>query len=124
MTPPFDDGLLADQAALARADAALRHLAEAGARVRLEAVTSAEPLAAAAARLAESRPRAGVAAGPDSRLLRAVLEPTCPVPFVAWPGPGLPGSAGAPQLDPRDLDPDLRRVETQRIVEPVDRSAA
>ena len=34
------------------------------------------------------RPRAIVAAGPDSRLLRAVLEPWCPVPFVAWPGPG------------------------------------
>ena len=26
--------------------------------------------------------------------LRAVLEPVCPVPFVAWPGPGLPGWAG------------------------------
>jgi len=23
-----------------------------------------------------------------------VLEPACPVPFVAWPGPGLPGWAG------------------------------
>jgi hypothetical protein len=98
MTPPFDDGLLDDEVALARADAALRHLAEAGARVRLEAVTSAEPLAVAVARLAESRPRAVVAAGPDSRLLRAVLEPTCPVPFVAWPGPGLPGWAGALDL--------------------------
>jgi hypothetical protein len=40
----------------------------------------------------------GVAAGPDSRLLRAVLEPWCPVPFVAWPGPGLPGWAGALDL--------------------------
>jgi hypothetical protein len=27
-----------------------------------------------------------------------VLEPTCPVPFVAWPGPGLPGWAGALDL--------------------------
>ena len=36
----------------------------------------------------DDRPRAVVAAGPDSRLLRAVLEPWCPVPFVAWPGPG------------------------------------
>jgi hypothetical protein len=27
-------------------------------------------------------------------LVRAVLEPVCPVPFVAWPGPGLPGWAG------------------------------
>ena len=35
--------------------------------------------------------RAVIAAGPDSRLLRAVLEPWCPVPFVAWPSPALPG---------------------------------
>jgi hypothetical protein len=98
MVPPFDDGLLDDEGALARADVELRRIAEAGARVRLEAVTSAEPLAAAVARLAESPPRAVVAAGPDSRLLRAVLEPTCPVPFVAWPGPGLPGWAGALDL--------------------------
>ena len=98
MAPPFDDGLLDDEAALARVDADLRRIAEAGARVRLESVTAAEPLAAAVLRLAESRPRAVVAAGPDSRLLRAVLEPTCPVPFVAWPGPGLPGWAGALDL--------------------------
>jgi len=98
MAPPFDDGLLDDEAALARVDADLRRIAEAGARVRLESATAAEPLAAAVLRLAESRPRAIVAAGPDSRLLRAVLEPTCPVPFVAWPGPGLPGWAGALDL--------------------------
>jgi hypothetical protein len=98
MSPAFDDGLLDDEAALRRAEADLRNLAEAGARVRLESVTSAEPLAAAVAQLAESRPRAVVAAGPDSRLLRAVLEPTCPVPFVAWPGPGLPGWAGTLDL--------------------------
>ena len=45
-----------------------------------------------------SRPRAVIAAGPDSRLLRAVLEPWCPVPFVAWPGPALPGWAGSLDL--------------------------
>ena len=39
-----------------------------------------------------------IAAGPDSRLLRAVLEPWCPVPFVAWPNPGLPGWAGSLDL--------------------------
>jgi hypothetical protein len=98
MSPAFDDGLLDDEAALSRADADLRRIAEAGARVRLESVTSAEPLAAAVSRLAESPPRAIVAAGPDSRLLRAVLEPTCPVPFVAWPGAGLPGWAGTLDL--------------------------
>lgn len=98
MSPAFDDGLLDDAEAIRRAEPDLRLLAEAGARVRLESVTSAESLAAAVARLSESRPRAVVAAGPDSRLLRAVLEPTCPVPFVAWPGAGLPGWAGTLDL--------------------------
>src|SRR3954447_17673433 len=98
MAPAFDDGLLADEVTLGRADQDLRQIAEAGARVRLESVTSAEPLQAAVARFAESRPRAVVAAGPDSRLLRAVLEPTCPGPFVAWRGAGLPGWAGALDL--------------------------
>lgn len=95
---PFDDGLLDDEESLRRAEPGLRYLAEAGSRVRREAVSAAEPLHAAVVRLAESRPRAVVAAGPDSRLLRAVLEPTCPVPFVAWPGAGLPGWAGALDL--------------------------
>ncbi len=94
----FDDGLLDDERALQRADLRLREIAEAGARVRRESVSAAESLAEAVLRLAESPPRAVVAAGPDSRLLRAVLEPTCPVPFVAWPGPGLPGWAGALDL--------------------------
>lgn len=94
----FDDGLLDDQHALARIDARLRHLAEGGARVRREAVAAEEAVAPAVDRLAEERPRAVVAAGPDSRLLRAVLEPVCPVPFVAWPGPGLPGWAGSLDL--------------------------
>jgi hypothetical protein len=98
VTAVFDDGLLDDQDALRAAEPALRYLAEAGSRVRREAVSAAEALNAAVTRLAETPPRAVVAAGPDSRLLRAVLEPTCPVPFVAWPGPGLPGWAGALDL--------------------------
>lgn len=94
----FEDGLLDDPSALARADARLRHLAESGARVRRESVAVAEALEGAAGRLAEWQPRAVLAAGPDSRLLRAVLEPVCPVPFVAWPGRGLPGWAGSLDL--------------------------
>ncbi len=95
----FDDSRLDDEAALAVADATLRPLAEAGARVRREAGEAAEAIEAAVARRAgDSRPRAVVAAGPDSRLLRAVLEPWCPVPFVAWPGPSLPGWAGGLDL--------------------------
>ena len=88
----FDDGLLDDEVALARADVRLRTLAESGARVRREAHEAAETTSELIARERdEARPRAVIAAGPDSRLLRAVLEPWCPVPFVAWPNPGLPG---------------------------------
>jgi len=95
----FDDSKLDDESALASADAVLRRLAEAGARVRLEASDATEAVESAVAAWSEdSRPRAVVAAGPDSRLLRAVLEPWCPVPFVAWPGPSLPGWAGALDL--------------------------
>ncbi len=95
----FDDSLLDDEEALGYADAALRPLAEAGARVRREAVEVGEALERALSEAdVDARPRAVVAAGPDSRLLRAVLEPWCPVPFVAWPGPSLPGWAGALDL--------------------------
>ena len=94
-TQPFDESLLDDAEALQHADVALRGLAEAGARVRTEANASNE----VAERLTQlGRPRALVAAGADARLLRAVLEPWCPVPFVAWPGPGLPGWVGALDL--------------------------
>jgi hypothetical protein len=90
----FDESLLDDSDALTRADATLRSLAEAGSRVRREVVAASEAIAAAVAVSRDDRPRAVIAAGPDSRLLRAVLEPSCPVPFVAWPNPGLPGWAG------------------------------
>jgi len=67
--------------------------------VRREAEDAAPAIAEAVSRAAEmSRPRAVVAAGPDSRLLRAVLETVCPVPFVAWPGASLPGWAGSLDL--------------------------
>src|SRR6187200_939741 len=99
MAEVFDDSRLDDEAALASADPVLRPLAEAGSRVRREVGAASEAIAAAVAgTLGESRPRAVVAAGPDSRLLRAVLEPWCPVPFVAWPGPKLPGWAGSLDL--------------------------
>jgi len=95
----FDESRLDDELVLARSDDELRRLAESGARVRRDAAEVAEALAAAVAKAqAGERPRAVVAAGPDSRLLRAVLEPWCPVPFVAWPGPGLPGWVGSLDL--------------------------
>jgi Bacterial phospho-glucose isomerase C-terminal SIS domain len=95
----FDESRLDDERALASADGRLRELAESGARVRREATeASAAVILASTSGQDAIRPRAIVAAGPDSRLLRAVLEPWCPVPFVAWPGPGLPGWAGGLDL--------------------------
>ena len=93
----FDESRLDDEQVLAAYDGALRPLAESGSRVRRE-WDSADPVRAAAGAGDLARPRAVVAAGPDSRLLRAVLEPWCPVPFVAWPGPSLPGWAGSLDL--------------------------
>ena len=94
----FDESRLDDERALGAADLRLRTLAEAGARVRRESTEVTEALDAAVSAARDSRPRAVIAAGPDSRLLRAVLEPWCPVPFVAWPGPSLPGWAGGMDL--------------------------
>lgn len=94
----FDESRLDDEAALGSADLRLRTLAESGARVRREVDAAASAIAEAVSRVGESRPRAVIAAGPDSRLLRAVLEPFCPVPFVAWPSPALPGWAGSLDL--------------------------
>jgi Bacterial phospho-glucose isomerase C-terminal SIS domain len=91
----FDDALLDDERALRLFDDRLRRLAESGARVRVAAEAAAPGLANLPS---QQRPRAIVAAGADARLLRAVLEPWCPVPFVAWPGPSLPGWAGALDL--------------------------
>jgi Bacterial phospho-glucose isomerase C-terminal SIS domain len=95
MADLFDDSRLDDPDILAAADEPLRRVAESGARVRREAGGVEEVLAN---QLPDVAPRAAVAAGPDARLLRAVLEPFCPVPFVAWPGPGLPGWVGAMDL--------------------------
>ncbi len=87
----FEDARLEDAAGLAAADHLLRPLAESGARVRREAMLAEGPLAAIRA---EEQIRALITFGPEARLLRAVLEPTCPVPLVAWPRLGLPGWVG------------------------------
>lgn len=95
----FDESRLDDEAVLAGSDLPLRTLAESGSRVRREAGEASTAIDEGVERSSElSRPRAVIAAGPDSRLLRAVLEPWCPVPFVAWPGPALPGWAGSLDL--------------------------
>ena len=91
----FDDSLLEDRAALAAADPVLRRMAEAGARVRRESAEAVGPIAG----LDDlPRPRAVIAAGSEARFIRAMLEPVCPVPFVAWPAHGLPGWVGALDL--------------------------
>ena len=76
----FDDSRLENADVLDAAAPLLMNLAGSGARVRREAATAEAPLAA----LTDAdRPRAVIAYGPEARLLRAVLEPVCPVPFVA-----------------------------------------
>ncbi|MGA4508361.1 SIS domain-containing protein [Propionibacteriaceae bacterium G1746] len=92
----FDDSRLAETTVSPRADEALRHLAGAGARIRREAGAPAEQLAGGFE--AGRRPRGVVAIGRGARLIRAVLEPFCPAPFVAWPFPGLPAWVGALDL--------------------------
>ena len=91
----FDDSWLEDRPTLRRADVALRRLAEAGARLRLEIGEAEEPLRGISHL---DRPRAVIAAGSEARFIRAMLEPVCPVPFVAWPAHGLPGWVGALDL--------------------------
>ncbi|MDA8438209.1 MAG: hypothetical protein M0Z51_05010 [Propionibacterium sp.] len=97
----FDDARLEDPRALAEADAQLRWLATAGARIRMTAAGMAA--AGSAERLLESfdlgrRPRGVLVVGGEARLIRAVLEPICPVPLVAWPFDSLPGWVGALDL--------------------------
>ena len=87
----FVDAALDDPAALESIDPALREVAGWGAEVRRVDAAVAGALAELSA---QDRPRAVIAGGADGRLFRAVLEPVCPVPFVAWPHPGLPGWAG------------------------------
>ncbi|HMR48955.1 MAG TPA: SIS domain-containing protein [Arachnia sp.] len=67
----------------------LRWLAGTGARIRRAALN--EPVGQLSR---ADRPRGVLVIGSEARLVRAVLEPSCPVPFMAWPGPGLPAWVG------------------------------
>lgn len=90
----FDDSRLDDQQVLLAHDADLRELAMLGARVRTEVDRSGVH-----GRLEQNlRPRGILAVGPEARLIRAVLEPVCPSPFVAWSLGGLPGWVGSLDL--------------------------
>ncbi|MDR1806905.1 MAG: hypothetical protein LBR33_03165 [Propionibacteriaceae bacterium] len=88
----FDDSRLDDASLLATRGDRLRHLALAGARLRRAAGLA--DVAALTRVAGDFRPRALIALGPEARFIRAVLEPTCPVPFVAWSRPGLPAWVG------------------------------
>jgi hypothetical protein len=85
--PAFDDARL-ESPDLAWNES-LRRLATAGARIRRAALS--QPLGHAER---GDRPRGILVLGNEARLVRAVLEPACPVPFMAWPGPGLPAWVG------------------------------
>lgn len=91
----FRDERLADPELEGAADGLLRSLAMAGARIRTEA--DADPTALAEP-LAGTRPRGILALGAGARLIRAVLEPHSPSPFVAWPFEGLPRWVGSLDL--------------------------
>lgn len=86
----FDEARLDDPAALAAADDLLRPLAEAGARLRRDVAESRPAILG----LGDEIPRAVIVVGPEARLLRAILEPVCPVPFMAWSVGRLPGWVG------------------------------
>lgn len=85
----FDDARLENAELLARHDPLLRQLALAGSRIRVEAAGLEMP-----ALETPPQPRGIIAVGAEARLIRAVLEPLCPVPFVAWALAGLPGWVG------------------------------
>lgn len=91
MRHQFDDSLL-ESDALGN-NAHLRWLAGAGARIRQAALSEpVGPLEGA------EKPRGVLVMGAEARLVRAVLEPVCPVPFMAWPGPSLPAWVGPMDL--------------------------
>ncbi|MEO7588018.1 MAG: hypothetical protein ABIS84_08320 [Arachnia sp.] len=85
--PEFDDARL-DHADVVN-DEQLRRLAETGARIRRACLS--EPVGTLER---ADRPRGVLVLGAEARLVRAVLEPICPVPFLAWPGPALPAWVG------------------------------
>lgn len=85
--PSFDDARL--EAAENTDNPHLRWLAEVGSRIRR--VARSEPVGPIDR---ADRPRGVLVLGAEARLVRAVLEPACPVPFMAWPGPLLPAWVG------------------------------
>lgn len=92
MTVTFDDSRLERRELPPQAEQTLRHLASTGARIRADSAGLESWASAAAATL--DRPRGVLVVGSESRLVRSVLEPQCPVPMVAWPFNRLPAWVG------------------------------
>jgi hypothetical protein len=88
----FDDSLLDDREALLKADPLFRQLAMTGARIRMEVGELPNSMDA------QFRPRGVLVTGIESSLIRAVLQPSCPVPIVAWPSGSLPAWVGSLDL--------------------------
>ncbi|OYN87859.1 phosphoheptose isomerase family protein [Parenemella sanctibonifatiensis] len=89
--PDFDDARLADPQALLSNDDRLRWIASAGARIRVGAEAAQDALRELSI---DWTPRAILVIGAEARFVRAVLEPVCPVPMVAWSAATLPGWVG------------------------------
>ncbi|WP_130865931.1 phosphoheptose isomerase family protein [Acidipropionibacterium timonense] len=87
----FDDSRLESADLTAGAEQLLRRLASTGARIRRDA-GGIDPDQGVLDQL--GTPRGVVVVGPEARLVRAVLEPVCPVPLVAWSLPTLPAWVG------------------------------
>lgn len=96
----------------------LRWLASAGARIRHAA--NQEPVGPGE----WDKPRGVLVMGSEARLVRAVLEPVCPVPFMAWPGPSLPAWVGALDLVVLIGGPDAPRWQLQCAAEAARRGAS
>ena len=84
---PFDDARL--EAPTLADHEGLRWLASAGARVRRLQLDAILPQLERG-----DRPRGVLLMGAEARLMRAVLEPVCPVPLMAWSGATLPAWVG------------------------------
>lgn len=91
----------------------LRWLAAMGARIRKAGLYEPERSVAHL-----QRPRGLLLLGPESRLLRAVLEPVCPVPMMAWHGPRLPAWVG-----PLDMVVIIGREDLSEVVRPASEAA-
>lgn len=83
----FDDARL--EAPQLAEHESLRWLASAGARIR-----RMQPESALQQMDRLNRPRGVLLMGAEARLMRAVLEPVCPVPLMAWSGATLPAWVG------------------------------